>query len=201
MRRLVPLLFALAASCAFQGRVNAPVETPSLEKTTQAATYIHLLFVRNYGVDKDDPNSRKWEVRTRFYEDTEYEAIIQIVRIGPHTLVEAFRTPNGKMLPGTYDRHSSSAYESRVMFIYPGTVVGADWRGNFAMLEMDETGCKTDIGQGFNTEHRRTHAVTGRVLSGDRSRGFIWTIDARPDGISINYPYRNDLCANSAEKK
>lgn len=182
MRTLLFICTLLLAGCCF---LPSQVDVESLP--AEPETFIEVLSVDN----NPDVEGRKWEVRVRFYETTEYDSVVQVLHLADGTvLVEAFKTPGGGFYTCQVDTHSSTSYGVREMLVYPGTVVGADWTANgFAELERSEAGdVTTNTSPKFNKKYRKKHETRGYVLEGDRSRGFRWKIKAWAHGVDVQTP-------------
>lgn len=187
-----PLFLALALILTGCCALPSSYQVDTLPERAQA--FIEILSIKNHP-DKPDDRDRIWDVRLRFYENTKYNCMIQVIKLsGGHTLVEVFKMPGGRMGRCSYDHHSSTSYGSRSMFVYPGTVVGVDWTDSgFAHVARSEIGERTNIGPNFNSKYQSKHKTTGYVLEADRSLGFSWSIDAWVDGIDVVTPPENTL--------
>lgn len=192
MRTPALLLTAFLASILFVG-CCLPPRYEIAELPDEPDTFIELLKIENHVEPADDDSV--WDVHLRFYEKTKYPHMIQIIWLDQGSvLVEGFRMEEGRQGWCRYDHHSSTGYGIRKMLVYPGIIVGAEWTPNgFCQVTRSEAGDVTNIGKNFNSDYQKKYATTGYVLEGDRSLGFEWSIDAKPEGVEVFSPPEHTL--------
>lgn len=197
---LAIVVAALAGCCTFPLPPLPHPEPLDLEPDVQIQ---HL-------VASDEANDHSFGVRVKFYEWTKYEHVVQEVHLpGGATLVEVFRTPNGRLERCQTDHHranwgSDHPYTGtyvRRMFLYPGRVEGVDWTSKgFAQLPENEDGSvTTTIGPNFNASYQEDHETQGRVVEADRSAGFWWTIIYENGKVRVVIPDLHEYSPEEVE--
>lgn len=159
--------------------------TPHVQKATK---YTNVTLKDAWCADKN------YELYVYLWESTKYNYIIQEILLdNGETVVECFKLIGGRMVPGQSDHHSwDDAWprEKRQMFIYPGTVVGADETFfGFAMVPENMDGSvKTTTGPEFNKNYRKNHSVQGVITECDKSLGVTWKYEYELGKLEVYLP-------------
>lgn len=153
----------------------------------EPGTYIEVVTLQD---KPSSPDKAVWLAKFRFYENTKYKHIIQILYFeSGHTLIEAFDAEKGWPKVGQYDVHWSERYQVRKIVTYPGNVEGANWSPKgFCMLPENEQGVKTNVGKQFNKKYREKYKLAGRVTEADQTLGVRWKIVAREGDVRAYVP-------------
>jgi hypothetical protein len=122
-----------------------------------------------------------WWIKVDIYADNRFPHIIQEIEVydvdtgETFFLVEAFSV-NYKVV----DKHDGLLNERTYVSTYPGKVVGAKWKGGFAVLKKGFTGMATNA-DWINSSHVRS----GGVSSADMSRVVDWGYVVEGGSVSI----------------